>query len=787
MLPYSKRYGQHLHIGAFLLGGGLFAGVPDGVYASDAVGQRLENGALDELIVTARRREESAQDVPIALTAIGGAHLEATGVIGLLQVQGQVPSLSITAINPNNTNVNIRGLGANAFLSNVGLENGVGVHVDGVYLARPAQATFELVDLDRIEVLRGPQGTLFGKNTTAGAINIVTRQPGFDFDASLDLTYGNYDYYQVRGTVSGPLSDKIAARLSFSQTERDGFIDNILNGENLNDLKSRTVRGQILFKPSDIVSFRLIGDFSDQVSKCCVNTLARLVDTRVDGSPLPNGYLGRLARIGYTSLPFRPFSRKSDADSAYVVDQEQYGASGELNVDLGNHQFTSITSWRKWSYDPETDADAIGLSIFKAARQVIDDEQFTQEFRLASVGQKLIDYVVGLYYYGHDVDVAQSTHYGKDAPAFALGGANAVTVAALDDFEVVTDSRLRAKSYAAFGQATWNVTDALHITGGLRYNHETKRGHLSQYQAGGADLSLLAPAVALPAQGIRDQFGRVNAFSARTREKGLTGQVNIAYDFTADVLGYFTYAHGLKSGGINLTNLPVGVAPTISPEKVDHFELGAKTTLFDRRVILNAALFQTQINDYQTTILDADRSATYLQNAGKVRSRGFEIESWLRPLDGLALRAAVTYVDATLRSFKNAPCPIEYAQLQTICDLSGTRLPGASKWSVALGADYTADVSDSLQAYIGADYSYRSSVFTSSNAARSTLVPGYGLVNARVGLKAREGRWDASLWARNLLDQNYFTSLTIAGFNSGAVTGLVGDPATYGVTVRLKY
>lgn len=690
--------------------GAAFTSLPAVTHAQSAAPQAADDDRGGEIIVTARRREESAQDVPIALTAIGGAQLEATNTTGLLQMQEQVPSLSITAINPNNTNINIRGLGANAFLSNVGLENGVGVHVDGVYLARPAQSTFDLVDLDRVEVLRGPQGTLFGKNTTAGAINIITRPPSFDLEAKGDVSYGNYDYYQVRGSLSGPLSDTIAARLSLSQTGRDGVIDNVRTGRKLNDIKNRTARGQLLFKPTETFSLRLIADYSDQKSACCVNVLARLVTTRVDGSPLPNGYLARLARVGYTSLPFKPFRRETDADGAFLVDQKQYGVSAEMNVDLGGHQLTSITSWRKWKYNPDTDADAIGLSIFEAARQVIDDTQFTQEVRLASTGKRTVDYVVGLYYYDHDVDVAQATQYGPDAPDFALGGANAVTVAALDGFAVLTDSRLRGKSYAAFGQATWNVTDALSVTGGLRYNRETKRGTLDQFQAGGGDLALLPPAVAGPAQGIRDLFGRANAFTARTRESGLTGQINIAYDFAPGVMGYATYAHGLKSGGINLTNLPVGVAPTIRPEKVDHFELGLKSSLLDRKLTLNAALFQTQIDDYQTTILDADRSASYLQNAGSVRSRGFEVESWMRPTQGLALRAAVTYLDAKLRSFRNAPCPIEYFQLKAICDLSGTRLPGAPKWSASLGADYTADINDSLQAYVGVDYTHISQV-----------------------------------------------------------------------------
>lgn len=747
----------------------------------------VADGAFQEIVVTARRREESAQDVPIALTAVGGAQLEATNTQGLMQVQQQIPSLSITAINPNNTNVNIRGLGANSFLSNVGLENGVGIHIDGVYLARPAQSTFDLVDLDRIEVLRGPQGTLFGKNTTAGAINVITRAPTFDIEGGVDASYGNYDYYQLRGSVSGPLTNTVAARLTLSQTERDGFIRNVRTNKDLNDHKDRAARGQLLFKPSEMFSFRLIADYSDQTSACCANVPAELVTTRIDGTPLPNGFLVRTARVSYTPLPFDAFARRTDADAEYRVDQEQYGVSGEINVDFGNHVLTSISAWRKWKYDPRTDADGIGLTIFQAAQQVIDDEQFTQEIRLASAGSRVVDYVVGLYYYDHDVDVAQATQYGPDAPDFALGGANPVTTAALSGFTVLTDSRLRGKSYAAFGQATWNATDALSLTAGLRYNHETKKGHLNQSQAGGANLSALPSAIAGPAQAIRDAFGARTSFIAETKEKGLTGQINVAYDLADDVLGYATYAHGLKSGGINLTNVPNGVSPTVDPEKVNHYEIGIKSRLLDRRVTLNVAAFQTRITDYQTTILDASRSATYLQNAGKVQSRGLEAEAWARPVAGLSLRAGATYVKAKFLSFRNAPCPIEYFGLQTLCDLSGTRLPGAPKWSVSLGADYETAVSSVLDGYAGIDYSYRSSVNTSSNMSRHTLVPEHALVNARIGIRTSDGSWDLSLWARNLFDKNYYSSLTVAGFNSGQVNGAIGDPRTYGLTLRARY
>lgn len=741
----------------------------------------------EDIIVTARRRAENIQDVPIAITAIGGAQLEATNTVSLTEVQQQVPSISITAINPNNTNINIRGLGANSFLSNIGLESGVGVYVDGIYLARPAQSTFDLVDLERVEVLRGPQGTLFGKNTTAGVINIITKNPEFSPDANIDASYGNNSYYQIRGSITGPITNSVAVRLSLSQSDRDGFVRNIRTGKRMNALRSRTARAQILFEPSDSFNLRLIGDYSDQKGDCCVNVLSSLVTTRVDGSPLPNGYFLRTGRIGYQSLPFRPFARETDVDAPYVVDQKQYGFSGEINVTIGEHQLTSITAWRKWKYAPLTDADAIGLSVFEAAAQNIDDRQFTQELRFASTGKQTIDYVVGLYYYLHDADVARVTQYGRDAPDFALGAANPVTVAALDGFAAHANSDLRAKSWAAFGQATWNISDTLNLTGGLRYNHETKNGALDQFQEGGADLSLLPSVVALPAQSIRDAFGAARAFTARTTEKGLTGQASLAWHFSPDAMGYATYAHGLKAGGINLTILPPGIDPVIRPEKVNHFEAGIKGSLFRHALVLNAALFRTQVNDYQTTILDPDISASYLKNAGKVRVQGFEIESWLYPVRNLSLRAAVTYVDGKLLSFKDAPCPIEYFGLRKTCDLSGTQLPGAPKWSLSFGGDYTADLTDTLQAYAGMDFSYRSSVFTSSNAARSTLVPRYELLNARLGIKSGNGHWDATLWARNLFNKNYFQSLTVTAFNTGAVAGLVGDPRTYGLTLRFHY
>lgn len=752
----------------------------------EATATEEDAGSFDDIVVTARRREETAQSVPIALTAIGGAQLEARNSFGLQQIQQQLPSVLISVVNPNNTNVNIRGLGANALFSNVGLENGVGVHVDGVYLSRPGQSTFELVDLDRIEVLRGPQGTLFGKNTTAGAINIITRAPSFEPEAMAEGTIGSRGTYRGRMSASVPLSDTIAARFSLSHGEHGAYIRNTFLG-GVNESSNDAARAQLLFRPNDRLKIRLIADYSRLEDSCCYAVLADPIDRRVDGTPLPRPLATRAAQLGYTPLPIDPSARLNDANRPQRIRMKQYGFTGELVYDLDGASITSLTSWRRWQFDPRVDADNIALDIFSGAQQVIDDHQISQELRIASTGERRIDYVAGLYFYDHDVDVDQLTQYGPDAPSFALGASNAVTNAALNGFTVRSISALRGRSYAAFGQLTWNVTPAFAITAGVRYNDERKRGVFDQNTALSPDISGLPDAVRIPAQAIRDGFGVPTAYTARTHERNVTGQINLAYDFTRDVLAYATYARGSKSGGINLTNVPGGISPTVGPETVDHFEIGLKSSLIGRRLILNAAAFNTTIKDYQTTILEPSRSISYLTNGGKVRSRGAEMELRYTPSRTFNLYAAGTYVDAKFLSFRNAPCPPEYFGLQTVCDLTGRQIPGAPRWSFSAGGDLTLALSAAVDSYFGADYSYKSSFNSSSNLSSYTVVDGYSLVNARAGLRFLDGMIDLSVWGRNIFNKNYYTSLTVAGFNAGQVNGFLGEPRIIGVTLRARY
>lgn len=743
-----------------------------------------------EILVTARRRTERAQDVPIALSVVSADSLQKTGSFTLGQIQQLVPSLQVFSFNPRNTNINIRGLGSNVALTNDGLENGVGVYIDNVYYGRVGQSQFDLVDLDRVEVLRGPQGTLFGKNTTAGAINITSRLPSFQPEFSGEATLGDYGYHQVRGSVSGPLlGDVAAARLSIADTHRDGFIDNLTTGKKVHDYDNFTARGQLLVKPASTLDIRLIADFSRQRQHCCINLLTDYFGTYDNGTVVPNNFVDRVTRAGYTPLPFTPFARKTDANSNFQANMYSYGFSGQVDWDLGNAALTSITAYRRWIWNPANDSDATALPVTTVAQQKNRQRQFSQELRLASTGERRLDYVVGLYYFWQIVRGYGDFEYGPAAGNWFRPPSSPLPLAtwnaALDGFHASSISTPETRSYAAFGQTVWHISDALSLTTGLRFTHEKKHGDYEQLQTAGQDITLFPGA-----QGIRNNFNPAVAFSARRKDDSLSGTINLAYKVDRDILVYASYSRGSKSGGLNLTTLPAGIDPTVKPEKVDAYEIGFKSNLLDRKLTLNAAAFWTEVRDYQTAITEQIPSTVnfrqYIANIGKVRSRGIEGDAIFSPSEWVSLSASATYVDAKYLDYPNGPAPVESGQ--AIADLTGQTLSGVPKFTYTVGADVAQPVGSfgfgDLELYGHADYSHRSSFFTAASNSRFSKVTGYGLLNARIGLRADDQRWDLSLWSKNLLDKNYFQTLSPQNF--GLVTGLVGEPRTIGVTLRTK-
>ena len=774
-----------------------------------------------DIVVTARRRSETIQSVPIAMSVIGGTALAETGTYNVNRLTQLQPSLQFYSTNPRNSAANIRGLGAPFGLTNDGIEQGVGIYVDQVYYSRIASATFDFTDTERIEVLRGPQGTLYGKNTTAGAINITTRKPSFSPEARVEVSGGNYDFFQGKASVSGPLiDDKLAIRLSTSITSRRGTIYNVRSDKYLNSQDNTGFRGQLLWKPTDTLDLTLYGDYARQNPQCCVQYYVRTGATQ---RPLNRQYAALAAAQGYAVPSTNAFDRVTDVDTPLRAKQSLGGASLVANLDLGAATLTSVSAWRFWDWDPSNDRDFIGLPVTSASNNPSQQEQYSQELRIASNGNRKIDYVLGAFYFYQTIDTQGLQIQGSAASRFLLNpgasvrpGAsgcatpttNACNPAILNGLTARNTIGFTNTSVAAFGKATWHVSDAFSIAPGLRVNYDKKNGsYVSVVTTGTGSTTLNA-----------DQRGVLapQTYTPRFDKWNVSGDITAAYTVTRDIHAYATYARSYKSGGINLSGLPLDgannpilSAATVKPEKVNHFELGLKTQFLDRRATVNIAGFWTEIEDYQATVTNGQLGVLrgYLANAGKVRTRGIEVDSAFRPTSRLNVYANGAFTDARYVRFVDAPCPPELSGGTTVaagqtpaapgvsglspasCNVSGQWLPGVSKWAFSYGAEYDVPVQIGRvagQVYVGYDGSYRSKF--SSNPSRSayTDINGYALSNFRLGFKARD---DFNLfgWVRNAFDQNYYEVLATQSGSTGLVVGQPGDPRTYGVTLSKSF
>ena len=800
-LPRFKR-GTYL---AILLSGTALVTASHGAraeVAKDNDAQLVAASAVTEVTVTARRRAENVQRVPIAISALSAAQVEGSGAYRLDQLKQLVPSVQTLTFNPRNANVSIRGLGGNVSLTNDGLEQGVGFYVDDVYYGRPGQSQFDLVDLQQVEVLRGPQGTLFGKNTTAGAINITTREPSSNFGGTFEATGGNLGFQQVRASVTGPIVDgKLAFRASIASTHRDGYVHNIHDGRDLGGYDNFTARAQLLATPNDQLKIRVIADYGVQRQDCCIGVVTGVVTTRTDGTALPNNFYARAARIGYTLPAIDPFSYNVDIDARVRTQMYQGGVSAKVDYTTEKLAFTSITAGRFWDWIPENDADGISATALYQARIIDRQKQFSQEFRLASRGSQAIDWVAGAYYFWQKVPGQATFWYGPAGAKFNLPPVLYPTAhqadlatAALDGYRLSAYSRPDTRSYALFGQATWNIDARWALTGGLRYTREDKIGDFSQTVTGGADIASFDPADQAYVASIRRLVGVANAYSVKTSEGNVSGLVTVNYNFTPDIIAYATYSRGFKSGGINLSNLPASVPKAVDPERIDNYELGFKSTLLNRDLTFNVAAFSTDTHGYQTNIFDTTLFTTYIANIGLVRSRGIETDLRYRPDNHLSLYTSVAYDEAEYSDYKQAPPPVEYTGLlpatANYVDLSGRQLPGAPKWSASFGGEYSHAVPghSAYELYAGADYNVKSSFYASVNDSPSSRINGYGVVNARLGVRSDDGRNDLSLWARNLGETKYFETLGAGNTGaSGLITGIASSPRTWGVTLRHKF
>jgi len=773
--------------------------VPVAAYAEEMPGSSDRMARNDTIIVTARLRAEDVQSVPASLTVVGADTLTRTYTVNTSQLAQLVPTLGYSSSNPRNTAFTVRGLGSSVVAisqANDGLEPGVGFYVDQVYHARPATAAFDLTDLERAEVLRGPQGTLFGKNTTAGAINITTKMPSFAFGAEGELSLGQQGFVQARAALTGPLAgDVIAFRLSGLLTRREGVIRNVRTDSLLNEVHNDVLRGQLLFKPGPDFSLRLIADWTSLKGRCCTQVHVRVAPTL---KPIAQQYAALAAGAipgGYTPPSFNPYDRLTDIDADLGVDTNEGGISAIANYTMGSATMTSVSAWRFWNWDAANDRDYTGLPIQMTQHIPSRQDQFSQELRIASNQQGPVEYVAGFYYFhqkivGHPISV-----YGSLATYWLLAAGRPANL--LDGYRTSGKTDFRTDSYGAFAELTWHATNRLALTGGIRYTYEDKGGVYDVLTSGGLTTGLTPSLISDKSSILRSQ-----SYTGHIDDGSASGRVNLSYRLTDNIIAYASYARSQKSGGINMSGLPVypsGVAGqtpgnpilstvTVRPEQNMTREGGFKTSFFNRSLIINVNGYYTRVRDFQANVVDnaavvALRS--YLANIPLVTVKGVELDASAQLGSRITLRASGAYADGRYASYPAGPCPIELTGSSTAqCNLTGKGLPGLPKWSGSLGGQYTLPIR-SGDVFVRADASAKTSIFGDATGSAYTVIPSYALANASIGFQSPNG-WEVAMFARNLFNRDYLHNVTVQAGNSGLIVGMPSDPQMFGLTVRVR-
>ena len=760
---------------------------------SAQAGALVSSGGIEEIRITSRRRDESAQEVPIPVTIVDGDLVADTGGFNVNRIKELIPSVQLYSSNPRNTAISIRGQGTTFGLTNDGIDPGVGYYIDGVFFARPAITTMDFVDVERIEVLRGPQGTLYGKNTTAGAFNVTTLKPQFENAAQVELSTGNYNFRQLKGTFTGGLTDTLAGRVSFTTTEREGTLTNVRTAQDINNIENWAVRTQLLWTPGDRTEARLIAELTRQDPVGYAQVFAGSVkNNRSEYRQFEN----IIADLGYEPASRDPFDRVIDHNSDWRSGNDIGGVSLNIDHQIFGGTFTSTTAYYFWDWRPNNDRDFLGLNALALSQAPSEHEQITQEFRWAGDVSENVSGVVGLFAIQQELNSApyHREELGPDQWRFVSPNAASEALYRTPGLlaGVGTDSSpgLKTNSYALFGQLDWRLNDRLSLLTGLRVNYDEKDVNFQRKVSGGAPLT--DPAL----QAIRRSQYSNQSFTATIDDDNVTGTLTLNYALTDAVNVYGTYSTGFKPVGLNLGGLPTDSGrimtelAVIKPEYVQHYELGVKTSPLPGAV-LNFVVYQTDIEDYQAQVQTADIGVNrgYLANAEEVRVKGFEVDGRL-VLGNLTLQGAYAYTDGRYVSFTNAPLPLEeVGSSVAFKDVSGGLLPGISKHAVSLGGEYSLAASlfgQQGEFFVGVDSYYRSEFSSSPSPSRYLNVDGYTLLNARAGFRASEN-WTAFVWSRNLTDKNYFEQLLPGAGNYGHYAAVLGDPRTWGGTLRYDF
>jgi iron complex outermembrane receptor protein len=768
--------------------------------------------SLQDVTITARHRTERAQTVPVSLTAVAQKQIQALGSINLNKIKQLVPTLTINAYNPRNIGLDIRGLGSVGFFGYDGLEGGVGIYIDGVLLGRSTESNFDLPDLQEIEVLRGPQGTLFGKNSVAGAINITTKLPSFKPEADITASYGNYNYWQLQGYASSAIgtSDKAAVSLSVHANQHDGYTkdtgtaSNPNNGTTYNNQDDKGVRAQALLQPNSRLTVRIIATYDHSDANCCITIPIGIVNHFANGQAYQSGtrvnILNRLAAAGYTLPAIDPYGRTTDINSWNHYAMETAGLSVLADYDFSGYTLSSITGASYYDWYPHLDADGIGADLLTAGNNTTHQRQFSQELRLTSPLGGKFDYTAGLYGFYQQLNDQALATYGTQAAAdftgLNAGTSYRETQAALNGFSSAATDIPSTYSNAIYGQGTYHITPQLDLTGGARLTYEQKFGTYYEVQEGGEILATsgLTPAQQAVAQATRNGYAPIESYELRHSDILPGGLITLSYKPKQNILSYITYSHGEKSAGLNFVTSAT-TPKIVAPEKIDNYEAGVKTTLLDGRLLLDGDAFWDEDTDFQSTIIGVinNKQVAYLASVPKVRSRGLESDIHAQVTDNFSLFSSAVFNEAYNESNPTAGCPIEVSNVAATCNLSGRPLAGASKWHGAVGGEFAHPLPSIGNAettvYFGGNVELRSFYYSTADDGQYTKVPGYGLGNIDFGIRQVDGKWDLSGWVHNVTNEHYYLFKEVTGSlpTYNLVVGEVGDPLTFGVTLRAKF
>ncbi|PHY21192.1 TonB-dependent receptor [Caulobacter sp. BP25] len=775
----SKRESRKrvLVAGASTLGGLLLLAAPAQAAEPSAPATEVTDTAVDQIIISARRREEKLQDTPITVSAVSGRVIETERLDRVADYAAKIANFGALQQNARVSTLTVRGVGGNA--NSDGSEAGVGLMVDGVFFTHPGFSWLDFVDLDHVELARGPQGTLLGKNTTVGALVVTTKAPSYAPEAFVSGTAANHDRYQLRANLSGPLvADKVAGRLTLYGDTGGGWIRNKADGKSYLDNRRWAVRGQLLFDPNPSFSDRLIVEHYN--TKEYNNYTPAVADplTFANGAPR-NGWARKLAAgFGYTSS-YDVEDANFDTQARAVSRTD--GVSNIATFKLGDYGLTAISAWRRFYFRPNNDSDSTPFPIFRSGYDV-DVDQYSQELRLASPTGGAVDWQTGIYLLKQEVRSNYRVRLLSKATAFFVSPL--LPDAVLDGVEADQIGRADTTSAAIFGHGTWHVSDRAALAAGLRYTHEDREASNTAVSFGGVALTgRLAPLAVYRAAVTGPDF----TVGGRRKDGSLSWLINPSYRISDAVLAYASVSYGEKSGAANLGARP-GDRIIIDPEKSTDYELGLKTTLAGGRATLNVNLYRNTIDGYQAPYIDPNGATTrsYLANVGKVRLQGIEAEGAAQVTRHLNLSFATAWGESIYVSYKNAPPPTEltYAGAPVTADLSGKQMPFAPNWTGNISARWEQPIASGLSLFAYANETWRSRTYLNPLSAYGRQ-EGYALTNAGIGLRGQDDRWSVTLWAKNLFDKRYAIAFTTATAVT-PYTAILGDPRTVGVTLTAR-